>query len=71
MRRLQDDLRAFGINDDQWSTAAQDDWKWRKAAEQGAGRFMAKIIAAEKARARLRHAVVRPNVAGRAKERIA
>ena len=34
-------------------------------------RFMAKWIAAEKARARLPHAVVCPNVTGRTKERIA
>ena len=39
--------------------------------EQGAERFMAKWIAEEKARARLRHAVVCPNVTGRTKERIA
>ena len=32
---------------------------------------MAKRIAAEKARAELRHAVVRPNVTGYTKERIA
>ena len=32
---------------------------------------MAKWIAAEKARARLRHAVVCPSVTGRAKDRIA
>ena len=32
---------------------------------------MAKLIAAEKARASLRHAVVCPNVTGRTKERIA
>ena len=37
-----DDLRAFGINVDQWTTAAQDEGKWRRAAEQGAERFMAK-----------------------------
>ena len=34
-------------------------------------RFMAKLIAAEKATAGLRHAVVCPDVTGRAKERIA
>ena len=34
-------------------------------------RFMAKWIAAEKARAGLRHAVVCPDVTGRTKERIA
>ena len=51
---------------------AQDEWKWRKAAEEGVERFMAKWTAAEKVRAGLRHAVVGcPNVTGRIKERIA
>ena len=62
-----DDLRAFGINADQWTTAAQDEGEWRKTAEH----FMAKWIAAEEASAGLRHAVVCPNVTGRTKERIA
>ena len=66
-----DDLRAFGINADQWTTAAQDEGKWRRTAEPGAERFIAKWIAAEKARAGLRHAVVCPNVTGRTKERMA
>ena len=66
-----DDLRAFGINADQWTTAVQDKGEWRRTAERGAGHFMAKWIAAEKARAGLRHAVVCPNVTGRSKERIA
>ena len=66
-----DDLRALGINTDQWTTAAQDEGEWRRTAEQGADNFMAKWIASEEARARLRHAVVRPNVTGRTKERIA
>ena len=30
-----DDLRAFGINADQWTTAAQDEGEWRRMAEQG------------------------------------
>ena len=30
-----DDLRAFGINADQWTTAAQDEGEWRITAEQG------------------------------------
>ena len=30
-----DDLIAFGINGDQWTTAAQDEGKWRRTAEQG------------------------------------
>ena len=65
-----DDLRAFGINADQWMTAARDDGEWRRTVEQGAEHFMAKWIAAEGARARLRHVVVCPNVTGRTKERI-
>ena len=48
-----DDIRAFGINADQWTTAAQDKGKWRRTAGQGVERFMAKWIATEKARARL------------------
>ena len=63
-----DDLRAFGINADQWTTAAQDEGEWRRTAERGAEHFMAKCIAAEN-RARLRHAVVCPNVTRRTKER--
>ena len=66
-----DDLRAFGIKADQWTTAAQDEEKWRRTAQQGAERFMAKWIAAEEARAGLRHAIACPNVMGRTKERIA
>ena len=30
-----DDLRIFGINADQWTTAAQDGGEWRRTAEQG------------------------------------
>ena len=37
-----DDLRAFGINADQWTTAAQDEGQWRRTAKQGAEHFMAK-----------------------------
>ena len=66
-----DDLRAFAINADQWTTAAQDEREWRRTAEQGAEHFMAKWIVAEKPTAGLRHAVVCPNVMGWTKERIA
>ena len=66
-----DDFRAFGINADQWTTAVQDEGEWRRTAEQGAEHSMVKWIAAEEARAGLRHAVVCPNVTGRTKERIA
>ena len=37
-----DDLGAFGINANQCTTAAQDEGVWRRTAEQGAERFMAK-----------------------------
>ena len=32
-----DDLKAFGINADQWTTAAQDKGGWHRMAEQGEG----------------------------------
>ena len=66
-----DDLRAFGINADQWTTAAQDEGECRRTAEQEAEHFMARWIAAEEVRAGLRHAVVCPNVTGRTKKKIA
>ena len=66
-----DDLRACGINADQWMTEAQDEGEWRRTAGQGAEHFMAKWIVAEKTKAGLRHAVVCPNVTGRTKERTA
>ena len=71
MECLLDDLRAFGINTDQWTITVQDEREWRKMAKQGAEHFMVKCIAAEKVGAGLRHAVVRPNVTGKTKERIA
>ena len=67
MGRLLDDLRAFGIDADQWTTAAQDEGERRKTMERGAEGFMAKRVATEKARAGLRHAVVCPNVTVRTK----
>ena len=66
-----DDFRAFGINTDQWTTAAQDEGGWCRTAEQGAEHFIAKWIAAEKAEAGLRHSVIYPNITETAKERIA
>ena len=66
-----DDLRAFGINADQWTTAAQDEGDWRRAAERRVEHFMAKMIVADKTKAGLRPAVVYPNVTGRTKKRIA
>ena len=55
---LLDDLRGFGINADQWATAAPDEGEWHKMVEQGAEPFMVNWIAAEKARDGLRHVVV-------------
>ena len=52
-----DDLRSFGINADQWMTAALDEGEWRRTAEQGAEHFMTKWNAAEKVKAGLRNAV--------------
>ena len=52
------DLRAFGINADQWTTAAENEVEWRRTAEEGAERFMAKWIAAEKARVGLRQTII-------------
>ena len=62
-----DDLRAFGINADQWTTEAQDEGEWRRMAEQGAECIMVKRIVGKKARAGQRHAVVCSNVTGRTK----
>ena len=72
MGRFVEDLRAFGINADQWTIAAQDEWEWRrKWQNKGSEHFMAKWILAEKAKTGLRHAVVCPYVKGRTKKRIA
>ena len=38
MGYLLDDLRAFGMNADLRTTAAQDEREWRKTAEQGRGK---------------------------------
>ena len=45
-----DELGAFGVDADQSTTASQDEGKCRKMTKQGAKRFMAKLIAAEKVR---------------------
>ena len=66
-----DDLRGFGIHPDMWTIAAQDEGEWDRTAKQGAKFFMTKWIAAERARAALRYAVICPNVTGRTKERVA
>ena len=60
---FQDDLRAFGIN--------EDEEEWRRTVKHGAEHFMAKGVAAERNEVRLRHAVVCPNVTGRTEERMA
>ena len=35
-----DDLRAIGINAEQWTTASQDEGGWRRTTEQGAEHFI-------------------------------
>ena len=50
-----DDPRAFGINADQWMAAAQDEGEWRRTVERAGEDFLAKLIAAEKIGAGLRH----------------
>ena len=52
-------------------TAARNEGGWRRTVEQEVEHFMTKRIAAEKAKAGLRHAVVCPNVMERIKQRIA
>ena len=69
MKFLLNDLRAFGVNADQWATESQDEGEWCKTAEQGAECFVVNWSAAGKARAGLRHAGVCPNVTGGIKER--
>ena len=62
MRRFLDDLGAFVVNADQWTTAAQDEGEWCKTVEQGAEHFMTKWTAAEKVGAGLWHAVIYSSV---------
>ena len=66
-----DDLRAFGINANQWTTAEQGEGSWRKTAEKGAGHFMEKLAAAEKSTPGLRYADVCMTVTERTQEEIA
>ena len=71
MGYLLDDLKVFSIHPDMLTIAAQYEGEWHKTAEQGAEIFMTKWIAAERARAALRHAAICPNVTGRTKESVA
>ena len=74
MRCFLDDLRAFGINADQWTTAAQTGrGGMAQNGRTSGGTFDSKMDRCRKnQKAGLRHAVVLyPNVTGRTKERIA
>ena len=62
-----DDFRAFGINADQWTTAAQDEGN---GAERHGTFYGENDRVVEKAKAGLRHAVVGPNATERTKARI-
>ena len=64
-----DDLRAFGINPDQRTTAAQDEAKWHKRRNISWRNGLPQ--GKPRAKVGLRHAVVCPNVTGRTKKRIA
>ena len=66
-----DELRAFGINADQWKTAVQDEGEWRKTVEQGAERFHSEMDRCRESQGSTTYAVVCPNVTGKTKERIA
>ena len=68
MRCLLDDLRAFGIQTDQWTIAAQDESEWYKTVKQGLDLLRRKWIAAARARAALRYAIVCPNMTGRSEK---
>ena len=68
---LLDDLRCFDIDAIQCSTAAQDEGKSLKTVKHEEEHIMAKWTATENIRAALRHAIVCPNVTGRAKHRMA
>ena len=59
-----DDLRAFDINADQGTTAAQDKGEWRRTAEQETEYFMAKLIDAEKAPPGVRFADIMTSSSG-------
>ena len=63
--------QSFGINADQWTTAAQDEGEWPRTAELGAEHFMANWIVAEKTDAGLRYKVVCPNVTRTPAEKLA
>ena len=52
---LLDNLRVYGIHPDKWTIAAQDKGEGHRTAKQGAEFFKTKWIAAERARAALRH----------------
>ena len=68
---LLDDFRAFGIDPDKWTIAAQDEGEWHRTAKQGSELFITKWVAAERARAASRHAETCPNVTGKTREGVA
>ena len=66
-----DDLRAFGINADQWTTAAQDESEWRRTAEQGEDHSETDRCGKSQGWTTASSNMPEPDVTGRAKERIA
>ena len=69
MRCPLDDFRAYGIIADRGRLQFGTRGNGAGRRNQGRKCFMAKLIAAEKARVGVRHAVVCPNVTGKTKER--
>ena len=68
---LLDNLKAFGINADQWTTAAPGRGGMAQDGGTRGGTFHSKLDRCRESRAGLWHAVVCPNVTGRKKDRIA
>ena len=66
-----DNLRAFGINANQWTTTAQNKRELPRTLEHGVECFIQRLTAAEIVKAGLRRAVVCLNWTGMTKERIA
>ena len=60
-----------GIDADQWTSAVQDEGEWRNTAIQGVESFIVKWTTAKKARARLQHSLLCPNVTEKTEKRIA
>ena len=66
-----DDLRAFAINVDQWTTAAQDEGEWRKTAKKKGGTFHGEMDHSRESQGWTTACSSMQNVTGGTEERIA